>query len=131
MEVDMMGRLMEKLMRQVAHDELRRERKRVARDKTGIDLTNTMIYWSVDHVDVRLIKWPDNHNTFPDYSSWGACNVEIQRAPFEFRKAALFINAYQILLDGINPDLLHRVLMPLDEYRDGLADDRLWFYSQC
>ena len=107
----------------------------VTRDRTGIDLTNTVVYWNAElggDGDATLVEWPHAcRRGRHGYSSWGACNAEIQQASFELRKSALFINAYQILQDGINPDLLHRVLMPLDEYRGGLADDRLWFYAQC
>lgn len=95
------------------------------REKKGIDLTNTMILWDCEHDWVVLVKHPCHKQL--DGDSWGACNTEIRTADFDTRKMALFIQAWQMAHDGVSPAKIHKALMPLDEYRNGIADDRLWY----
>ncbi len=74
-----------------------------------------------------LVAWPDRErmqDATGHVMSWGACNCFLQKADPEARKRALFIELWSIAVrDGIPPAELHRVLWPLDEYRNGLAPD--------
>lgn len=105
-------------------------RKRVSRERTGINLKNTMIYWNADTNEVRLVDWPASRKD-DGFCSWGACNTEISGGSFTFRRSMLFIHAYHMALEGVSPEKIHRALIPLDEYRDGIAEDLLWVESEC
>lgn len=104
-------------------------KKHVDHKPTGIDLTNTTILWDCKTDFVKLVKHPQSRYGSMqemDAYSWGACNSEIYEGSFQFRKMALFIQAWQMAMDGITPSKIHKSLMPLDEYRSGIAYDRLW-----
>lgn len=80
-----------------------------------------MIIWT-DGGFVELERWPAYGPC--EGKSWGACYPSLQKASFEDRKRAVFIQAiHMIVRDKCDPALVHRVLSELEEYQDGCADD--------
>ena len=74
---------------------------------------------------VALVPWPDSAGVSDAYAmSWGACDRAVHRAPAEDRKALVFIQAMHLIVrDGCDPEVVHRALLGLEEYRAGLSDD--------
>lgn len=86
--------------------------------------TNTTLLWDVKSGDVLLKPWPETDGEHLNYKSGLACYLPIQKATFEQRKLMVFIEAMHLVVrDGIDPQKLHKVMMELEEYRDGCAYD--------
>jgi hypothetical protein len=52
---------------------------------------------------------------------------ELSGMDFEERKARVFIQAVHLIVrDRCDPLAVHRALLGLEEYQDGLAEDALW-----
>lgn len=97
-----------------------------------MNLLNTMICWIPDTDDVFLHPWPDNRDdlgrkekeTGKHYMTGGACYTAIHKMSFEKRKMHVFIEAiHMIVRDECDPIAVHKALLGLDEYNDGLAAD--------
>ncbi len=90
--------------------------------------TNRMLCWDFDSDRVALVPWPDTRRLSDAYDCTSlACYTEIQDMDFEARKKAVFIEAMHLIVrDGCDPLAVHRALLGLEEYRDGLAEDALW-----
>ncbi len=88
--------------------------------------TNTMLLWDPKTGNVVLQDWPEtmvNMSTM-SYRSGLACYPGVREASFEKRKAIIFIEAMHLIVrDGIDPNKLHKVLLGLEEYRDGCSSD--------
>jgi len=95
------------------------------RKKSGCNASNTMLCYSDNSDQVALVPWPDYSGLSDPFDKTTlACRGSIQAAPFEQRKALVFITAMQaIVRDGVDPMALHKALLGLDEYRDGCAAD--------
>lgn len=89
--------------------------------------TNSMLCWNINSNDVRLVDWPDiDRESSAFLMSTLACYSEIRNASLEYRKTHVFVEfVHLVVRDGVDPVALHNVMMDLDEYRDGLADDML------
>jgi hypothetical protein len=90
-----------------------------------MDFTNTMLCWTPGGAHVALVPWPDVRGLSGAYArSVGACFADCRRADFETRKTLAFITAVQMIVrDGCDPQVVHRTLLNLAEYRDGCPDD--------
>lgn len=88
------------------------------------DYTNTMLCWN-DRGDVALVPWPDTERRAQRLTkSGGAAYSAVRNASFDERKTRVFIDAVHLIVrDGCDPHVVHRALLGLDEYRDGLAED--------
>lgn len=87
--------------------------------------TNAMLCWNINSSDVALVVWPDPANLSGNYQRTGlACWKEVRKSSFEVRKAQVFIEAMHLIVrDKCDPEAVHRALLGLEEYRDGLAED--------
>lgn len=85
--------------------------------------TNTMLCWNPGTDQVALVPWPGNHNYACDtLACWGY----IRDMDFEQRKTIVFIEAVILIVrDKCDPQAVHKALMGLDEYRDGLPEEML------
>jgi hypothetical protein len=96
---------------------------------TGINATNRMLYWNPGKPEeLKLVPYPDDmalslkHREYQ--SSALGCDTDVQEMNFNDRKRHVFIlAAHLIIRDGMDPQKVHEVLLPLDEYRDGCAYD--------
>lgn len=90
-----------------------------------MNLTNTMVCWNPDSTEIALVPWPDRVGASDNYDfTEGACDSKYDRKNFEHRKMLVFILAMQMIIrDNMPPNLVHSVLLSLEEYKDGLADD--------
>ncbi|HEU0198549.1 MAG TPA: hypothetical protein VFQ88_15225 [Nevskiaceae bacterium] len=95
------------------------------RISTGRNATNTMLCWGPAPDHVALVDWPDYRRVSDPYTSTAlACDSGINTANFGVRKLAVFLTAWQaVVRDRMDPMAMHRVLLGLDEYRDGCAAD--------
>jgi len=95
--------------------------------KPKFNATNGMLCWDPETDQVAVIRWPDTGDRSRPYSMTGlACESYVREADFEQRKAIVFIEAIHLIVrDRCDPDAVHRALLNLEEYQDGLADDLL------
>ena len=100
------------------------------------NLKNTMIVWNpIQPNQIALTPWPSTPESKAETRrfncSTGACYAEWQNASFEKRKSLLAAELLTIysgwcISDPQSPidyTQIHRVLLPLDEYRDLLPLD--------
>ena len=108
-------------LREIASKEERGTPRRIR------NATNSMLCWNCDSSDVALVPWPDYERKSDKYDMTSlACYADCNSASFEKRKMIVFLEfAHLVVRDGVCPFALHNVLLELDEYRDGLADDML------
>jgi hypothetical protein len=84
--------------------------------------TNTMLCWNPGG-DVELFPLGDTRADKYDMSSL-ATYRHIQQGSFEHRKTMVFIEGMKLIIrDGCDPQKVHKALLGLEEYRDGLPDD--------
>lgn len=90
-----------------------------------MDSRNMMICWNANGGEVALIQHPDKKGDSDQYFfSALACNSDFKKLDFEERKKIIFIEAmHMIVRDKVDAMKLHSVLLALDEYRDGCAED--------
>ncbi|MBC8737132.1 hypothetical protein F6X40_09965 [Paraburkholderia sp. UCT31] len=87
------------------------------------NLTNTMICWKPQG-EAWLQKWPDVCDRVAGAFTSGACYRDVRQMSEADRKALVFIEAVHMMVrDGVEPSVVHRALLPLEEYQAGLADD--------
>ncbi len=93
----------------------------------SINAKNHMLCWTPKTSNVALVEWPDKFGRSLQYRSTAlACYSNIQKMNFEQRKTMVFITAMHLIVrDGCPANVVHNVLLDLDEYRDGCADDML------
>ncbi len=84
-----------------------------------------MLCWTPNSNQVALVPWPDTERRSDSYDSTClACDSCIQGASFAKRKLIVYVEALKLVVrDGVDPLALHRALLPLREYRSGLAED--------
>jgi hypothetical protein len=84
-----------------------------------------MLCWNPDSDQVALIDLADPYNLSKEYSrKTFAYFSGFRKCSFEKRKAQLFIEAMHLIIrDGCSPEAVHKALLELEEYRDGLACD--------
>ena len=90
-----------------------------------MNAANAMLCWDPDSDRVALVEWPDASRKSDSYEMTGlACYTAIRDMDHERRKAVVFIEAMHLIVrDKVDPMALHRALLGLDEYRDGMAPD--------
>ncbi len=90
-----------------------------------MDARHTMLCWNPDSNEVDLVAHPDLCGASDKYMMTAlGCWSRFNEMNFEQRKAVIFIEAMHLIIrDGCDPDAVHRALLALDEYRDGLAGD--------
>ena len=95
--------------------------------KPKFDATNGMLCWNPGTDQVEVLPHPDKDRKSRKYKmSCLACNIPLKKATFEQRKTLVFIEAIHLIVrDRCDPDAVHKALLNLEEYQDGLADDLL------
>ena len=90
-----------------------------------MDVTNGLLCWTPGTDQVAVVPWPDTDQLSDAYTCTSlAWWTHIQAMTFEQRKAEVFIDAVHLIVrDNIPPLAVHKALLALDEYRDGLAID--------
>ena len=85
----------------------------------------TMLCWNPHSDEVALFAWPDIQQLSRLYKRTSlACFTEFRKRNFEKRKAQIFIEAMHLIVrDGCSPAAVHKALLGLEEYQDGLAED--------
>lgn len=94
-------------------------------DGPEISARTRMLCWTPGTDEVALVPWPDVTRRSDNYEcSTLACNTDIQQGGFAYRKMAVFVEAVHLVIrDECDPQAVHRALLGLEEYRDGLSDD--------
>jgi hypothetical protein len=84
-----------------------------------------MLCWNPDSADVTIVQWPDTHQLSDKYQRTSlACFSGFSKSRFEQRKTQIFIDAMHLIIrDGCDPMAVHKALLVLPEYQDGLAED--------
>ena len=84
-----------------------------------------MLCWTPDTDKVALVRWPDTCGASKAYlCSALACDFAVHEMTFEQRKTMVFIEAMHLIIrDGCAARAVHRALLGLEEYRDGLSAD--------
>lgn len=97
-----------------------------SKQKTGIDLTNTIIMLDIGHGELSLAEYTANHQQqYFMHMAYGAADEKIRTSPFDERVSYLFRLIHHIAISAFhkNPLYVNDVLLPLDEYRAGLLLD--------
>lgn len=89
------------------------------------DATNRILCWDAGTSRVALVPWPDESGASNEYEYTGLAGwVWVRSADFATRKQIVFVEAMHLIVrDGCCPKAVHRALLGLREYRDGLAED--------
>lgn len=90
-----------------------------------MNATNAALLWNPGTSQVVVVPWPIEHGLDRVFkmSALGP-SAEMRSLGFEARKARVFIEAMHLIVrDRCNPMSVHRALLNLEEYRDGLSDD--------
>ena len=94
-----------------------------------ISILESVICWDYETKKIEVQRL-DFYRAMPRtmQSSWGACNSEISKlkgaSNFEKRKALVFINAIHFIVAyGLNPIVVHNVLLDIIEYKDGCSSE--------
>lgn len=84
-----------------------------------------MLCWNPDSDQVALVRWCGEYDRSIGYLMTDfACCSRYQEEPFEGRKTLVFIQAMHLIIrDRVDPMAVHRALLGLREYVDGLAPD--------
>lgn len=84
-----------------------------------------VLYWNPGTAEVALFHADRRSSTSDRYLMSGlAAYTEIRNASYEKRKLTVFIEAMHLIIrDKCDPTAVHRALLGLREYRDGLSDD--------
>ena len=88
--------------------------------------TNTTLLYDRDKKHAVLVVHPQAHwdEKYSDYSSILACFSYYQDTDFQRRSALLMADFVALVVrDGFDPVYLHKVLLPLAEWRSILAPD--------
>jgi len=95
-------------------------------------IKHCFVAWNPGTDQVALIGHPDYSGRCGPYvMTWGACNSYIHDLDFESRKKMVFIEAmHMIVRDKCDPQAVHKVLLDLEEYIDGCADDMPEVYKR-
>lgn len=89
----------------------------------SVETTNHKIEWTPGTGEIAVVSYP-GPRTGLRYST-GACLSDWPE-DFEERKLRVFVEAHNMIIrDGCPPLAVHRALLPLKEYCDGLAADFL------
>ena len=98
-----------------------------------LSITEVMICWSgttycynkATRGLIALIPWPDRCRRSGVFDcSTGACELRVHELTRVQRQHFVLSTALGLIVDyGIDPELVHRALWPLKEYRDGLPPD--------
>ena len=91
--------------------------------------------WNPDSDEVAVVERPDETAAPSEWarhrlatakykrSCLGCCRY-VSEADFAFRKLIVFVEAMHLIVrDGVDPQALHKALLQLKEYRDGLSSD--------
>jgi hypothetical protein len=93
--------------------------------KPKFNATNGMLCWDPGTDRVEVGPWPDTTGWSNKYErSTLACYHDIRKEFLSERRAIIFIEAIHLIIrDRCDPDAVHRALLNLEEYRDGLSYD--------
>jgi len=85
----------------------------------------SIIAWNQNSDQVEVGPWPDRTGWSKSYAMTGGAGcANVQDMSHDQLKAYLFIEAmHMIIRDKVDPFAVHRALLKLDVYRDGLAED--------
>ena len=91
----------------------------------SVSAKEAMLCWNPKTDEVAIYQWPDTHDHSHRYAFTAlACYAATKDMTFEQLKALCFIEAMHLIIrDKCDPQAVHRALMAVDEYRDGLSDD--------
>ena len=92
---------------------------------SALDSRKYMFCWIPETDQAALVPWPDTRRLSDRYEySALACNANFHRMSFQGRKTQILCEAiHAIVRDRVPADVVHRVLLPLAEYRDAMASD--------
>ena len=95
--------------------------------KPKFNATNGQLCWNPGTDQVEVGPWPNDTGWGKKYKMSGlACYSHVKQMDFEQRKTIVFIEAVHLIVgDRCDPLAVHRALLNLEEYQDGLADDLL------
>ena len=95
--------------------------------KPKFNATNGMLCWNPGTDQVEVGPQPNDTKWGRKYKmSALACYPHVKQMNFEQRKTLVFIEAIHLIVrDRCDPDAVHKALLNLEEYQDGLADDLL------
>lgn len=88
------------------------------------DCTNTMLLYDRNKKQAFLKVWPELDQRDYHFSSTLACYSKYQKADFNERASFLMADFVALVVrDGFDPVYLHKILLPLAEWRSILAPD--------
>lgn len=95
-------------------------------DSTATAL-NKMLCWNSGTDQIALVEWPDKTNCSRAYENTALAASAYVRdlEPTELKLLVSRLAIRLIVHDRCDPQAVHRALLPLEEYRDGLSEDLL------
>lgn len=93
--------------------------------ETLMQATEVILCWTPNTDRVVLVPWPDTSRHSDGFECTAlACDADMHSLNFEERGKRVYVQAWHLVaFDGVPVLAVHQALLPLDEYRDGLAED--------
>ena len=92
--------------------------------KPKYNATNGMLCWNPETDQVEVGPWPDRTGWSANYKMSALAPTAVKKASFQKRKTIVFIEAVHLIVrDKCDPEAVHKALLNLEEYHDGLSDD--------